>query len=383
LPTVATQSPEDLPEPVSPAAGVGQTLKAARQRMGKELAECAEQLRIRQVYLQALEEGRHRDLPGGAYAVGFLRSYSDFLSLDGEEMVRRFRAEGMGEFATRTELIFPSPVSEGRIPGGAVIFLGLILAGLAYGSWYWMSSRDTKVAESVPSLPDRLATVLQRPATVTAEPAKPDAAKPEASGAEEARPAKEEVVPPAEGEEDKAPHPTVAAPEAKPAEPVPAAAVAPKLPDPASVDPAKAEPPKFDPAKPEPAKVAAAPELPKVEQPKVEPAAAVPAETAPPAAVGDGTVYGQEHADARVVLRAATDDCWVLVREMDGQQLLSRLLRKGDTYRVPNRAGLTLMVGNAGALEVTVDGRKAPTLGATGQVKRDIRLDPDKLLAGG
>ncbi|MGE5504709.1 MAG: helix-turn-helix domain-containing protein [Actinomycetota bacterium] len=416
---MATQSPEEQPDIAPVTAGVGQTLREARIRMGKELPECAEQLRIRQVFLQALEDGRNRDLPGGAYAVGFLRSYAEFLGLDGEEMVRRFRAEGVGDFATRTELVFPSPVTEGRIPGGAVIFLGLILAGVAYGAWYWMSSRDAKVAENVPSLPDRLASVLQRPATLTG-----DAAKPEAKIPEDAK-AKEEVVPPSEGEDDKTPHPTVAAPEApKPAEPV-AAPEAPKLPDPASVDPAKAEPPKMEPpkpaeavkapepakpepTKPEPAKAeppkapepakpepAKAPEPPKAEPVKAEPAKAPeppkPVEAVkapepapePPAPAAEAKVYGQEHADARVVLKAVGDDCWVLVREMDGQQLLSRLLRKGDSYRVPNRSGLTLMVGNAGALEVTVDGRKAPALGATGQVKRDIRLDPDKLLSGG
>ena len=49
---------------------------------------------------------------------------------------------------------------------------------------------------------------------------------------------------------------------------------------------------------------------------------------------------------------------------------------------MPNRAGLTLMTGNAGGLDVVVDGQKAPSLGTTGQVVRDVPLNPERLRAG-
>ncbi len=341
-------------------AGVGATLRAAREGMGKSLPECAKLLRIRQPFLEALEEGRHGDLPGGTYAAGFLRSYAEFLSLDSEEMVRRFREEGAGGFKNRTELTFPSPVSEGRIPGGAVIFLGLILAAVAYGGWYMLSSAETKVTEMVPPLPDRLAGVLNRQASLTGE-GKMAAETPKP--AEEK--AKEEVVPPLETEEEK---PAAIQP---PAQPQSAAA-----PEPPKVEPPKVEAPKVEPPKVEAPKV----EAPKVEPPKVEPPKP---EVVPTTSIPDGKIYGTEYADARVVLKATGDDCWIQVREVDGSLLMSRLLRRGDSFRVPNRSGLTLMVGNAGSLEVSVDGRKAQALGAAGQVRRDIRLDPDKLATGG
>lgn len=147
--------------------------------------------------------------------------------------------------------------------------------------------------------------------------------------------------------------------------------------EPAKVEAPKVEAPKPEAAKVEPAKVEAPkPEAPKPETPKVEAAAAA-------AGVPDGKVYGSEYADSRVMLKAVGDDCWIQVREVDGSMLMSRLLRRGDSFRVPNRPGLNLMVGNAGALEVSVDGRKAPPLGATGQVRRDIRLDPERLASGG
>lgn len=367
-----TTPDEPLAAPSPSPLGVGATLRDARAKTGKSLGEVATLLRIRQPYLLALEEGRHRDLPGGAYAIGFLRTYADFLALDAEEMVRRFRAEASGDLNSRSELIFPSPVSEGRIPGGAVLFVGLLVAGLAYGAWYLLSSRDSSVAEMVPALPERLSSVLNRPANVTGEAQTPAAATTEAARPVEGEQAKPlaatpaetvpattaskdaEVVPPAEEEDGKV------------AKAEPPKSEAPKV-EPAKPEPLKTEAPKAEPAKVEPAKVEPA----KAEAVKVEP----PKNEAPKPVPGDG-------AGSRVQLTAAGDDCWIQVREMDGQLVMSKLLRKGDSYAVPNRSGLTLMVGNAGALDVLVDGKKAPALGSAGQVRRDIRLDPDKLVGG-
>lgn len=321
-------------------SGVGETLKAARARTGKELPEVALLLRIRQPFLSALEEGRHKDLPGGTYAMGFLRTYAEFLNLDGDEMVRRFRQEAAGELNARAALVFPSPVSEGRIPGGAVLFLGLFLGALAYGGWYWLSSSDGKVAELVPALPDRLAGMLNRPANVTAEkPVLPEAAP--IAPISEDEPAAEEAA-----EQNAADTPTDAGP-GSPVEDEPMVTT----PEP-EIQPAADMPPVVD-----------------------TPAVLEPAQAADP------KVIGAENVNSRVRITAVGDECWIQVREMDGQMLQARLLRKGDTYIVPNRPGLTLMVGNAGAVEVRVDGKAIPPLGGPGQVRRDIKLDAESLLA--
>lgn len=361
----------------APTIAVGQSLKTARELTGKNIAEVALQLRIRQPFLEALEDGRHKDLPGGTYAVGFLRTYAEHLGLDGEEMVRRFRAEAAGDLNARSALVFPSPVSEGRIPGGAVLFLGLILAGVGYGAWYWLSSNDSSVAEIVPPLPDRLASVFNRQATLTGETPKPaETPKPdEAAKTETAAPAIEtpamtakdnEMVPPSEDDG-----------EAKPPAPAPTTpAVATTKPEPAPI-PVKPAPAPVA-AQPEPAPAAPAP-VPAVAPPAAQVSTPAPAVTPTP----EGKVIGQEHSDSRVQLKASSDDCWVQVRELDGQLLLSRLLRRGDSYKVPNRPGLTLMAGNAGALEITVDGKTVAPLGNPGQVRRDIKLDADTLLSGG
>ena len=111
------------------AARAGADLRAARERLGFSLDDVAYTLRIRTPHLEALEEGRISLLPGNAYALAFVRTYATALGLDPEEMVRRFKAEA-AEFNRRTNLVFPVPMPERSLPGGAVVLLGLVLFGL-------------------------------------------------------------------------------------------------------------------------------------------------------------------------------------------------------------------------------------------------------------
>ena len=68
--------------------------------------------------------------------------------------------------------------------------------------------------------------------------------------------------------------------------------------------------------------------------------------------------------------------------ETDSEVLLARLMQAGDVYRVRNRKGLRLLTGNAGALEIVVDGKKIPEIGPLGAVLRNVVLDPQQLLNG-
>ncbi len=145
-------------DPSGPALGasrVGAELRAARQRLGWALPDVAQELRIRLPFLQAIEDGRVADLPGNAYAVGFLRTYAATLGLDAAEVARRFRAEAH-EVNRKTELAFPAPVPERGVPAGAVVLLGVVLAAGAYAGWYRFSD-DRRAEAGVAAVPERLA----------------------------------------------------------------------------------------------------------------------------------------------------------------------------------------------------------------------------------
>jgi cytoskeleton protein RodZ len=140
--------------PCAPRAGAD--LRGARERVGWTLQELAAGLRIRQQYLEALEAGRLNELPGNAYALGFLRTYSSALGLDPNEIARRFKAEA-ATVNQKTELAFPVPVPERGVPAGAVILLGVVLAIGAYTGWYRLSGEGRLPAETGTQVPMRLA----------------------------------------------------------------------------------------------------------------------------------------------------------------------------------------------------------------------------------
>lgn len=139
---------------------VGTTLAIARERLGYDLHDVAHALRIRYVYLEAIEAGRYADLPGDAYVSGFLRTYGAFLGLDGNALVSRYREEVSGGLR-RPELNFPKPVAEGRMPGGVITLIGVLIAAVAYGAWYYTTSTDRSLVDMIQPLPGKLKALVE------------------------------------------------------------------------------------------------------------------------------------------------------------------------------------------------------------------------------
>jgi cytoskeleton protein RodZ len=71
-------------------ASLGERLREAREARGLSLSEVSEKIRIRTVYLVAIEEENWRAVGAPVYVRGFLRTYARFLGLDPEEVVAQF-----------------------------------------------------------------------------------------------------------------------------------------------------------------------------------------------------------------------------------------------------------------------------------------------------
>jgi cytoskeleton protein RodZ len=106
--------------------------------------------------------------------------------------------------------------------------------------------------------------------------------------------------------------------------------------------------------------------------PNVPDAGAAPVAEAPHA-------YGIANTRARIIIRAVGDS-WVQVRDENSVPIFTRQLHAGDSYRVPDRPGLSLRTGKGTALAITVDGRAVPAIG--GGVHSNVLLDTERLLAG-
>ena len=64
----------------------------------------------------------------------------------------------------------------------------------------------------------------------------------------------------------------------------------------------------------------------------------------------------------------ATGNSWVEIEDLDGNVLMTRLMRPGETYVVPNISGLTFNTGNAGALSLSQGDNIIPKLGEIGEI---------------
>jgi cytoskeleton protein RodZ len=71
---------------------IGNSLREARLRQGLDLARVEDDTKIRARYLQALEDERFDVLPAETYVKGFMRTYAEYLGLDGHLYVDEFNS---------------------------------------------------------------------------------------------------------------------------------------------------------------------------------------------------------------------------------------------------------------------------------------------------
>jgi cytoskeleton protein RodZ len=358
---------EDASDRLMMHNAAGELLRERRQQLQLDLDAVAEALCIKPVYIAAIEQGRTEELPGPTYAIGFIRAYATYLGLDGERVLDSYREE-KADVQTRPDLTLPVPLGERGVPGLRVLLTGLVLALCGYGAWYYVSTGERERPERVAAVPAELQ-LLTAPAP-SVQTAAVQTTAVQTAAVQTA---------PIQG-----------------AAPTPGAATA--TPVPPSAQPASATMaptrliagPQFgsglNPPPPSATANAVVPDsLPAASDPAGAAAQSPIPGTAPGTALSAGDAASRpENAAAStsgsIDIRARADS-WIQIRDADQGIVFSRVLKAGETYRVP-RTGLILRTGNAGALEVLVDGKPAPSLGALGTLRRNVTLEPDALLAG-
>jgi cytoskeleton protein RodZ len=312
-------------------AEIGTMLRRRREEVGQDLATISAVTHIKPIYLKAIEEGRRKDLPGTAYMIGYIRTYADYLGFDGNRLITDYHAELAGQRRAPDKRVEPAeaePVALSQVQGSPVLVLGglVIMALAAYGVWAIVSGSESETQTAA----------TDTPVEETA-PAEPAPEEPEAV----ARPA---TPSPTNAEASTGPEPTAPAAEATPEE----------TPEEAPVAAEDQVPPEAD--------IASTGEEVVEESPPQQEAAA------------EGQV-------GKIVVRARLES-WIQVTNEKKEVVFSRVLRSGETYTVPEEKGLMLTTGNAGGIEILVNGKKLKSLGTVGLVKRDIPLDANKLRDG-
>lgn len=314
-------------EPVAKLAGA--VLREKRIELGIDEKSIASKLKMRMDQLKAIELSDYAKLPGRTYAVGFVRAYAKTLGLDSDALVEQFKSETQShDLGKPSELVFPEVAPAPKWPSGGIVVVAIVVAVVIYGiAQLTMPGAD----------PAKTASVTDSPVTVDDSSAGSKTAE-NATGVT--------VVPPL--------------PETKPILPV--------ISNDAAMDHlVKGLTASITPTVP------AAPTA----APVATPVPAVPAATqaVPPPASTEAS---------RITLRAV-EPTYVLIKDTSLRKpksvLVARVLNPGESFQAPDRSTLILITGNAGGLQVEVDGRNTGVLGKSGQVIKRLALDPAYFLS--
>ncbi|MEO1092238.1 MAG: RodZ domain-containing protein [Pseudomonadota bacterium] len=371
---------------------VGGLLRETREDRGMDVRDVAEVLRIKVAYLEGLEDGDLSRISGRTYALGFLRSYADYLGFDGDAIVEEVRRTN-AQLPENPRLQYRKPLAESQKPPLIAVGLSLLLAAGVYVGWtHWQERQAASRADgaaAVASL-EQVATDAGAAGARTAD----------VAAASDAAPTPDPVAA-AEAATDVAPGVTVVPFTLPDLPPVP---VAPATGDDFVVDETDDGLPAEPTAPPDEELVSAilasavtadgTGESPgATDDPAAVDAAAAAGGTTAAGSAQDllqiiaeetGTAevrpLGDQEAGGRVVL-VASEASWVQVRSADRNYVWTRTMEPGDAYFAPNRDDLALWTGNAGGLRVILDGRPLTDIGRRGQVQRDIPLAPEQLRA--
>lgn len=136
---------------------IGAALERARNERGLSLEEVEQATKIRKRYLQGLERDDYSVLPDAVYTQGFLKTYANYLGLNGEELAlelkshrrpRRERHSSNGNFRKTgfdEPLISPGGLAgaeKRRVSGATILTLiaaALVIAGII-GALYYVGS---------------------------------------------------------------------------------------------------------------------------------------------------------------------------------------------------------------------------------------------------
>ena len=153
--------------------GIGRLLEHKRKEQGLSLDEVEQATKIRKRYLTGLERDDYAVLPDAVYARGFLKTYANYLGLDGEAFARELkstrkpRREQRGiDYNSRPETDFEQPLMSAsglagmrkrKVSTSAIVTLlvALLVLATVIGALYFVGRGVQASKEDPPAAPPR------------------------------------------------------------------------------------------------------------------------------------------------------------------------------------------------------------------------------------
>jgi cytoskeletal protein RodZ len=160
---------------------LGEILRSEREKKGLSVKEIEVATSIRTIYISAIEEGNYSIIPGEVYLKGFIRNYSNFLGLDGQQFVDLYR-QSQNSTSSTEEIVSNanSPSVEQSIKKTnhfnikwlAISLLAICVVG---GTWWFLDSpksmQEPKVDTQVQPTPVIPSQAIKEQSTIPSTPA--------------------------------------------------------------------------------------------------------------------------------------------------------------------------------------------------------------------
>ena len=124
------QTPLRLPDTMT-RDDIGPYMKGVREYFALSQQDVSERLHIRHRYIQAIETGQLDQMPGKAYAKGYVHTYAEFLGLDADQVVEiSFGAEPVREQQAH---FVPATARQKKRAGNPAAWRSLAILGVVGG----------------------------------------------------------------------------------------------------------------------------------------------------------------------------------------------------------------------------------------------------------
>ena len=267
-------------------------------------------LKVRVKIIKDFENGNQIDLPGLAYKIGFVRSYARLLELDPDLVVKEFKQSlELSSYKEEYKFLTPNVESKKLLPIGAVLSLFIFM--IIYTGWYY-SDRSNNVKQVSNNILENNDKVF------------PDLAQNKYIIIEESFDLNKPILTDIKNTTDEI-QKNAFNPQTKVKEDI----------------------------------IEFTKEVTLIEKNTIE---------ANPNATNEMSAKANERDPSNEMVLKAIGNSWVEIEDIEGNVLMTRLMRPGEIYVVPNITGLTLNTGNAGALSLSQGDILVPFLGDVGEI---------------